>query len=678
MFKLRRVRTMLRMTKRRLQRRLGVDDISTDVSFLYPPPDGGWGWVVVLAAFVHSMLITGFHNAFGVYMLTLLETFQSSNSHIAWIGSVSYAFIMIFGPVSGILLQKYGAIKVAIIGALVVMFGLISSSYTYDLRVLFLTHGILVGVGSSLASTPGNYVLLPVLTFDLMGPEKMTIAWGFMMAVNAISAFGPPFAGGMYDLFGNYNVGFIVTGICNIAAASILAFIPWLTDRAKQSKKNYLNASVCEVTKTILPWQSPSSSLGSITSSFMESQHVSLDGSKHSLSEYSKKLSVKSLKSILKSEVTSSKSTPFPENGTSTPHRKEDGVIFANVEKYDSNLFQTIESTADLTPMNDEPQSETASFKAVISASLKETEPDASSPGRKDGVIFVDGEKYDSDLFEQAESTDDLRPIEGESRSETAFFKGATSASIKQTELIPHRKEDGVAFLGVEDYDKDQEEQFERATGLSLSEDFDLATSEALSFKRETPASIKQAKGIPHRKEDGVAFLGVEDSDSDPKDHFEDTTDLQLLADLTKPETSFFKRGTTRSVKQEKGLPHRKEDGVAFFDIEDSDSDLQEHLESMSDLQQLADLTIPETSSFKRETVPSVKEEKGMPHRKEDGVAFLEDCDGDLQEFLESATDLQPEHLTTPETESSGSETSASVKHTEHTHSTLHRKGDVM
>ncbi|XP_048343422.1 uncharacterized protein LOC125427884 isoform X3 [Sphaerodactylus townsendi] len=524
----------------------------------------------------------------------------------------------------------------------------------------------------------GNYVLLPVLTFDLMGPEKMTIAWGFMMAVNAISAFGPPFAGGMYDLFGNYNVGFIVTGICNIAAASILAFIPWLTDRAKQSKKNYLNASVCEVTKTILPWQSPSSSLGSITSSFMESQHVSLDGSKHSLSEYSKKLSVKSLKSILKSEVTSSKSTPFPENGTSTPHRKEDGVIFANVEKYDSNLFQTIESTADLTPMNDEPQSETASFKAVISASLKETEPDASSPGRKDGVIFVDGEKYDSDLFEQAESTDDLRPIEGESRSETAFFKGATSASIKQTELIPHRKEDGVAFLGVEDYDKDQEEQFERATGLSLSEDFDLATSEALSFKRETPASIKQAKGIPHRKEDGVAFLGVEDSDSDPKDHFEDTTDLQLLADLTKPETSFFKRGTTRSVKQEKGLPHRKEDGVAFFDIEDSDSDLQEHLESMSDLQQLADLTIPETSSFKRETVPSVKEEKGMPHRKEDGVAFLEDCDGDLQEFLESATDLQPEHLTTPETESSGSETSASVKHTEHTHSTLHRKGDVM
>lgn len=87
------------------------------------------------------------------------ENTYKGMSFLAWIGSVSYAFIMIFGPVSGKLLQKYGAIKVAIVGALTVMFGLIASSYTNDLRVLFLTHGILVGVGSSLASTPGNTIL---------------------------------------------------------------------------------------------------------------------------------------------------------------------------------------------------------------------------------------------------------------------------------------------------------------------------------------------------------------------------------------------------------------------------------------------------------------------------------------------------------------------------------------
>lgn len=56
--------------------------------------------------------------------------------------------------------------------------------------------GALVAICSLLGFfDAGNYVLLPVLTFDLMGAEKMPVAWGFMMAVNAISCFGPPFAG---------------------------------------------------------------------------------------------------------------------------------------------------------------------------------------------------------------------------------------------------------------------------------------------------------------------------------------------------------------------------------------------------------------------------------------------------------------------------------------------------
>ncbi|XP_038252708.1 monocarboxylate transporter 10-like isoform X5 [Dermochelys coriacea] len=53
----------------------------------------------------------------------------------------------------------------------------------------------LVAFGSLLGFfDAGNYVLLPVLTLDLMGAEKMPVAWGFMMAVHTISCFGPPFA----------------------------------------------------------------------------------------------------------------------------------------------------------------------------------------------------------------------------------------------------------------------------------------------------------------------------------------------------------------------------------------------------------------------------------------------------------------------------------------------------
>lgn len=73
---------MMHMNKRGLRRTCTLDEIKTDVSFLYPPPNGGWGWVVVLAAATHCLLVSGFHSAFGVYMLPLLDTFKSSNSQI--------------------------------------------------------------------------------------------------------------------------------------------------------------------------------------------------------------------------------------------------------------------------------------------------------------------------------------------------------------------------------------------------------------------------------------------------------------------------------------------------------------------------------------------------------------------------------------------------------------------
>ncbi|XP_019405507.1 PREDICTED: monocarboxylate transporter 10-like isoform X2 [Crocodylus porosus] len=442
MLQMRRLRTLLHQVTRNLEKKDNTDSLQKEISFLDPPPDGGWGWVVVLAASTHALLVSGFHSAFGVYMVSLLETFKSSSSRTAWIGSLSYGFIMIFGPVSGKLLQKYGAIKVAVFGALIMMAGVIFSSFAHDISILFLTHGLLVGIGSSFAYTPGmimvslyfttkrsfatgivmaggaagtlvqnqvhrylirtlgwrtslrvfcgilaigifagfayrplekrrhpsvvenfqtsplrgfivdlrlwknsvfeiwvcalglakfgffipfvhmmklanglgislddapyimvgtgissllsclffgkicdseninrlfinqasvfcvgNYVLLPVLTLDLMGAEKMPVAWGFMMAVNAISCFGPPFAGWIYDMLGSYNIGFVVPGLFSVGAAGILAFIPRLKKTAVQEKKNIIHASVCEITSSIIPWGSSSVSEGTLNNS---------------------------------------------------------------------------------------------------------------------------------------------------------------------------------------------------------------------------------------------------------------------------------------------------------------------------------------------------------------------------------------------------------------------------
>lgn len=422
------------------------------------PPDGGWGWFVVFAASIYTMVIFGFHNSFGVYLLAFLETFNQSTSLTALVGSLSYGLIMCFGPLSAKLMERFGARELSICGSVIVMISVIASSFVTSLDALFLTHGFLMGIGSSFSVTPGmimisryfttqrsfatgivlaggslgtllqtqlhrylievlgwrislrvysvtvlaciiaafayrphagtppsviqnfktsplkgfivdlglwkdrvfeiwvcanslvkfgffipyvhmiklafeldisvtdssnimivlaiaslfsrlvfgkicdsdsinrlyvnqasmffvgflyllipacknyatlvffafflgladagNYVLLPVLTFDLMGAERMPIAWGFMMAVNSISCFGPPFAGWIHDITGSYSVGFAIPGVFSIGAACILAFVPSLKRSAFQSGRSIIQIPYCEETQELVPWES--------------------------------------------------------------------------------------------------------------------------------------------------------------------------------------------------------------------------------------------------------------------------------------------------------------------------------------------------------------------------------------------------------------------------------------
>ncbi|CAL8285879.1 unnamed protein product [Lota lota] len=423
-----------------------------------PPPDGGWGWVIVASSFLYNVLILGFHNSFGVYLISLLNEFQESNSKTSGAGSMSYGFIMICGPLSGMLTVKYGAREVSILGSLIIMLSVICSSLAPNLGVFYFTHGILTGLGSSLAFTPGmimvsqyftsrrslatgvvmsggaagalvqtrlhqylidtlgwrqslriyscfmvlcvatgftylplnprghsrsvvdnlrnspvknfivdlglwkdtvfliwvlanglckfgffipyvhmvkhamqlgipmdratnimlclgcssmlsriafgqicdhkrmnrlyfnqgsvffvgllyllipvltsygslivfgvllgiadagNYILLPVLTFDLMGADRMPVAWGFLLTVNAVSCFGPAFAGWMNDMTGSYNLGFLVAGGASIAACLVLAFIPRAQRSTRQTRRSMLNISIDQSTQEIREW----------------------------------------------------------------------------------------------------------------------------------------------------------------------------------------------------------------------------------------------------------------------------------------------------------------------------------------------------------------------------------------------------------------------------------------
>lgn len=53
-----------------------------------PPPDGGWGWVVVFAGFMCNLIYDGIIYTFGVVLEPLVVSFDSNKGTISWVGSI--------------------------------------------------------------------------------------------------------------------------------------------------------------------------------------------------------------------------------------------------------------------------------------------------------------------------------------------------------------------------------------------------------------------------------------------------------------------------------------------------------------------------------------------------------------------------------------------------------------
>lgn len=61
------------------------------------PPDGGWGWIIVGAAFITYVLVDGVKYSFGMIFMELINTFQRSNSETALIISLQTGALLLSG-----------------------------------------------------------------------------------------------------------------------------------------------------------------------------------------------------------------------------------------------------------------------------------------------------------------------------------------------------------------------------------------------------------------------------------------------------------------------------------------------------------------------------------------------------------------------------------------------------
>lgn len=152
-------------------------------------PDGGWGWLVAGAFFIVEVFTYGVIKSFGIFLNDLMHEFDETNSRVSWIISIC-VFVMTFtAPLSTVLSNKFGYQPVVILGGFLICLGTICTAFTSCINQIYITIGIVSGLGYCLTFLPTVTILSQY--FDKRRPLVTSIA--STGESFAIFAFAPGF-----------------------------------------------------------------------------------------------------------------------------------------------------------------------------------------------------------------------------------------------------------------------------------------------------------------------------------------------------------------------------------------------------------------------------------------------------------------------------------------------------
>ncbi|KAH3806466.1 monocarboxylate transporter 12-like isoform X2 [Dreissena polymorpha] len=116
-------------------------------------------WVVVLGSFFVQFLVCGITYSVGIFHVMFQDVFGENHFDTSWAGSIQIYTTALSSIVFRCFMSRFGSRVCVMLGGLVSAGGLALSVFVNDIHQLYLTYGLMTGVGFGLACTPSIMII---------------------------------------------------------------------------------------------------------------------------------------------------------------------------------------------------------------------------------------------------------------------------------------------------------------------------------------------------------------------------------------------------------------------------------------------------------------------------------------------------------------------------------------
>ncbi|KAL0121787.1 hypothetical protein PUN28_006923 [Cardiocondyla obscurior] len=111
------------------------------------PPNGGYGWIIVLAHALNGLSTIPILQGFGLIFKESFAALNLSATDTSVIINVNLAFGMILGLINGPLLKIFGYRKVAMVGSIMYTMGVTLTAFANSFALIIISYGLLASIG---------------------------------------------------------------------------------------------------------------------------------------------------------------------------------------------------------------------------------------------------------------------------------------------------------------------------------------------------------------------------------------------------------------------------------------------------------------------------------------------------------------------------------------------------